>query len=266
MAEVRRDVDGPVLGVDDVKIVASMIVKNELGRYLPLAIAHLLSYCDEVRVLDDNSTDGTFEYLDGIERVEVIRNSGLSFYEYESKARNHLLEWTLEAKPTYVLSIDADEFVGDPLALQLAARRGGSVYTLNMEEVWAVHPTHLEIRIDGQWGPRRLCPILWRPPSGGIHGEWAIPDRKLACGREPLAVRRTRTTPSQSSVLHFGWAREVERVARAERYFEHDKGQFHQDRHLQSILWPPERVRLQRREWPVGMSSVQEELTRITSA
>jgi glycosyltransferase involved in cell wall biosynthesis len=234
------------------RLVASMIVRNELDRYLQLSIDHLLTFCDEVRILDDHSTDGTFEWLGSYNKPAIVKlNPGLSFFEHEGVARQALLEWTMLAKPDYVLSIDADEFVGDPDFVQEALTHGWDSYTLMMDEVWSATPEKLRVRVDGLWG-RRPCPILWRAPST-LGGDWVIADRKLACGREPLAVRHTRRKPSGSLILHFGWARRAERDDRAERYAIHDRGAFHSNEHLQSILWPDEKVQLAEEPWPVGL-------------
>lgn len=243
------------------KLVASIIVRNEFGRFLPLAVEHLLSFCDELRVLDDNSDDGTYEYLVGssiTNPVFVRRNPGPTFLEMESDARNLLLEWTMEGKPDYVLSIDADEFVSDPFVLKECMQRRHPVYTLDMLEVWEANQTSLSIRKDGAWGPR-LCPILWQAPAR-LTREWMIPDRKLACGREPERVRRTSFRKSGTSVLHFGWTSESDREARAQRYFEHDKGRFHRNAHLESILWPRERVVMSGMAWPPGVEPLRDRL------
>lgn len=238
------------------KLVASVIMHNELGRYLPLAVEHLLSFCDEIRVLDDNSDDGSFEYLHGTDRVFVAQNDGPRFFEYESQARQLLLEWTILGEPDYVLSIDADEFVADPYVIKECMSDRRPVYTLNMLEVWKANEQNLSLRMDGHWGPR-LCPILWQAPRR-LTREWAIPDRKLACGREPYRVRRTSFRKSGTDVLHFGWTNEAERQTRAERYFEHDRGRFHADRHLQSILWPDDRVNMIAMEWPPGIEGMRD--------
>jgi glycosyltransferase involved in cell wall biosynthesis len=221
-------------------------------------VKHLTSFCDEVRVLDDGSDDGTFEWLQEQRGVHVARNPGPAFFEFESKARQNLLEWTMEARPDYVLSIDADEFVGDPEVIRRCVNEGKPVYTLWMQEVWSLSDERINIRMDGQWG-RRLCPILWRAPAS-LSREWSIPERKLACGREPLQVRRTRFVKSGTDVFHLGWANESERAARYERYAVHDQGKFHRDAHLQSIMWPAEKVILSSARWPVGMSVHREQL------
>lgn len=236
------------------KLVASMIVKDEMSRYLPLAVEHLATFCDEIRVLDDGSTDGGYEWMLAHPKVYVLTNAGPTFFEHEGRARQALLEWTFEAQPNYVLSIDADEFVGEPTIIRgvISSLNAPAVYTLQMEEVWGADAGYLNIRTDHQWKPRP-CPILWRGPGRQSASDWRIPDVQLACGREPLRVRRTRAIPSGASVFHFGWANRAEREVRAQRYFDHDGGKFHKNAHLQSILWGDERVLISGKPWPAGL-------------
>lgn len=242
-------------------LTASMVVRNELNRYLPLAIEHLLGFCDGVCVLDDGSDDGTYEWLLERKGVQIIRNETSTFYQHEGRTRQRLLDFTLEAGSEYVLSIDADEFVGEPELLLRRCRKGSQVFTLQMEEVWGVDERNLAIRYDGQWKPRP-CPILWRTPQNMRNPFWHIPQVQLACGREPLAVRRTRAEPSGASVFHFGWTNRLHREARFQRYAEHDGGRFHRDQHLQSILWTDDRVQVQNRDWPKELYSVREGIIR----
>ena len=263
------------------KLVASMIVKNEMDRYLPLAVSHLLTYVDEIRVLDDGSTDGTYEFLDGKSAVKVLRNEGPHFFEHEGQARQKLLDWTFEAQADYVLAIDADEFVGEPKILRAGIESSAlPVYILQLVEAWQVNKGGISIRVDGLWGPRKV-PMLYMPPdkapppsaarrrgsrigtaAADARRAWRIADRQLACGREPQAVvAESRRAPVLGThVFHFGWTRKSERQARAERYFEHDGGNFHQNRHLQSILWPDDKVGLKGLPWPEGLRPIAADL------
>lgn len=250
------------------KLIASAIVRNEAGRYLEPWLRHLLTFCDEVRLLDDGSTDHTREIAAEHPEVHVQENRGVPFMEFESEARNALLDWTLRGEPDYVLSIDADEFIGDTHGVREFIHGGASVFNLTMREVWKVHyeritngagvpvarvPTEVGLRVDGLWGDRR-CPLLWRAPGQMRRGSrWQIPRRKLACGREPIAVRGQRGLNTDIGIYHFGWTREGDRQSRAQRYIENDGGRFHASTHIQSILWPDSEVTLDWQPWPFSI-------------
>lgn len=242
-------------------LVASVICHNEADRYLRPCLDSLLAYCDEVRVLDDGSTDDFREigwYDD--ERIKILRNSESVFYENEGRARQQLLEWTMQANPTHVIVVDCDEFVEDPPALLSAIREGHSLLRLCMMEVWGCDDRGLDFRMDGGWAPHE-APILYAVPPVR-RPEWSIPPRKLASGRIPSEVvqSRGRARSSGVGIFHFGWACQSDRVARRARYAEHDGGNFHASSHLDSILWADDRVKLCRDPWPAGLSSVKESL------
>lgn len=234
------------------RLIASVITKNELDRYLPLAVEHLESYCDEIRVLDDGSTDGTFEWLSERDKVQVLRNPGPAFFEHEGRARQNLFEWTLQGRPDYVIGIDADEFLGDPDLLRQSLA-GAPVYTVHLVEAWKINPGGISVRVDGLWGARRV-PVIYQAPRRADR-MWRIQDKALACGREPMAVIRqaARAPHIDTQIFHFGWTRVAERQRRAERYFEHDGGKFHQNRHLQSILFPDNKIALRGYPWPPSL-------------
>jgi hypothetical protein len=242
------------------KLVASVPTYNESGRYLRPFIEHLLEFCDEVRVLDDASSDGTVELLHEYPQVSVRSLAEREFFVHEGRFRNRLLEWTLRAEPTHVLSIDADEFVGDGSALRRSDELEGLAWTLTMEEIWKADEDSLFVRVDGGWR-RRSVPILWAAPPPGRGGrmrEWQVANRALACGREPIIIAqqaiRGKSRETGTSVLHFGWTCEAERRARYARYAVHDQGRFHANSHIESIMLPDDQIRMEKREWPVGLT------------
>lgn len=240
------------------KLVASMITRNEMGRYLRPAIESLAAFCDEIRVLDDASDDGSCEWLCEHPAVELLANEGAPMFEHEGRARQALLEWTLKGTPTHVLAIDADEFVADGQKLRAAIGDFPSVgvYALTMLEVWKAGESALWTREDGGWKAHPV-PILWAVPPGDPR-RLRIRDRALACGREPEQIGRIGARGIQfagTDILHFGWAREAERAARYERYVVADGGRFHASAHLKSIMWEDghPNLRLEERSWPVGL-------------
>jgi hypothetical protein len=235
------------------KLVASMIVRNEMKRYLRITIPALMEFCDEVRVLDDRSTDGTLVYLQNFwPKVRVKEIEGPSCFEHEGQARQELLEWAVDAEPTHILGIDADEIVGDGQALRNLPRSRSGVWSLQMEEVWNASANALLIRSDGGWRPHPI-PILWAVSK--TMGR--MDDKQLACGREPLGIRRLgrHAVPTRTSIFHFGWANEGERKKRHQRYVKADGGRFHASAHLDSIMWPDEKCSFLKHGWPSGLES-----------
>lgn len=243
------------------RLAASMVVRNERSRYLDVALDSLLGFVDLIVILDDASDDGTSEHLAARaaddERIVVERNRTAGFFAHEGRTRQRLLQVTLQHAPTHVLAIDADELVDDGRAVRASveADEGRGSWSLVMEEVWKADPAFLWTRQDGGWRAHAV-PVLWRVPGKRElrTAAWTIPQRQLACGREPSAVRRIRpAVVTGAAILHFGWTRESERRARAQRYQVADGGRFHASAHLDSILWPDRRVRLMRRRWPAGL-------------
>lgn len=256
------------------KLTASVIVRDELDRYLVPFLQHLAGFVDEIRVLDDGSTDDWADRLraaDGthaldLDVLHVLRAEETSFWQDEGAARQALLEWTLEGQPDWVLAIDADEFVSDGAALRalIDAPAAPAVYTLNMREIWVASDECLCVRQDGGWREHGV-PILWRVPGPTVRQldrakpyalrQWRIPERKVAPGREPVAVRTLarngrHVAASGVDVLHFGWACRADRQARYQRYLEHDGGRYHASAHLASIMFPDSRVKLEGIDWP----------------
>ena len=245
-----------------VRLVGSLIVRNELDRYLEPCVEHLLAFCDELRILDDGSTDGTLDYLRSVDRVVAVSQEP-GFFEHEGRARQALLEHTLAGEPTHILAIDADEFVADGQAVRASCAGRQHAFSLVMEEIWQADELELRVREDGGWRAHPV-PILYRVPDPRWRreSEWRIADRALACGREPRAIRRigSRGQATGTEVLHFGWTRETSRQARHERYAVADGGRFHAGSHLASILWPDTKVRLRARAWPVALEPYREQL------
>lgn len=234
-------------------LTASLVVRNELGRYLELCIDHLLEFCDTVVVLDDASDDGTQEWLNvhPDPRVHFAISPESTFFRHEGQTRQHLLNITLAQNPSHVLALDADEFVSNGAALRnlLTTDLRSQAWSLLIEEVWDAHPDSLSTREDGGWRQHPL-PTLWRRVPDA---PYQILNKQLACHRIPVEAFSSRlTTFTELSLLHFGWTDLSTREQRYDRYANHDGGRFHARAHIESIRWPEGRVKLQTRAWPAG--------------
>lgn len=243
------------------KLIASLVVKNELGRYLESCIAHLLEFCDEVRILDNGSTDLWEIELQGAfgesgKRVKVLHDRdaavhGAVFVNHAA-ARQRLMEFTLEGDPTHILAIDADEFIADGPTLRKACEQERvGAFGVCMQEIWNTSEDGLQIRQDGGWVEHDVF-MLWAPAL--VKGPLQIIDKGPATGRTPEAASRARRGYSCSAVLHFGWTNRSERQERYHRYVVADGGRFHAKTHLESILLPDEQITLVDREWPAELA------------
>ncbi|MDC6352540.1 glycosyltransferase family 2 protein [Zeaxanthinibacter sp. PT1] len=94
------------------KISALIITYNEMG-YIEKCIDSV-SFADEIIVVDSFSTDGTFEYLSAHPKVKVIQHPFTNFTLQKS--------YTLkQASHDWVLFVDADEVVSEPLKEEIIA-------------------------------------------------------------------------------------------------------------------------------------------------
>lgn len=243
------------------KLIASMIVaEHEIDRYLEPCVGHLLEFCDEIRAVVDADCDSpTANWL--ARHAIIACNPNTSFYEHEGRARQRLLDWTMEGQPTHILAIDCDEFVPDGHDVRDAVSGDGQAWSLTMQEVWKADRDGLSVRQDGGWRQHPV-PILFRP-GGRDDRLFRINDRQLACGREPLSVRHLAArgkAPLVGTVQHWGWTKLSARQSRYDRYALHDQGNYHAKRHLDSILWSDGQVELSQEEWPETMIGLRDDL------
>lgn len=94
------------------KLSALVITYNEVG-YIEKCIDSI-SFADEIIVVDSLSTDGTFEFLSGHPKVEVVQRPFLNFTDQKSYALKL-------ASYDWVLFVDADEVVSTPLKKEIEA-------------------------------------------------------------------------------------------------------------------------------------------------
>jgi hypothetical protein len=245
--------------VETVKLVAMMIVKDEADRYLGACVRHLLEFCDEVRILDDGSQVPVSTISPN---VFISYNPESSFFQDEGRARQQLLDWTMEAEPTHVLAIDADEFVADGQLLRRELEKGSAtgVWKLTMTEVWGADERALRIRWDGKWSPRPIG-IAFEVPSAHTmrHERQTRRHYRIApgnaTGRTPISItqagNRTTTDPV-CSILHLGWACEADREDRYARYA--NAGDFnHNSGHIKSIMFGDDLVEVRAEKWPPAL-------------
>ncbi|MEO0570536.1 MAG: glycosyltransferase family 2 protein [Bacteroidota bacterium] len=105
------------------KISALIITYNEMG-YIEKCLESI-SFADEIIVVDSFSTDGTYEFLSGHPKVEVIQRPFLNFTDQKSYALKL-------AAHDWVLFVDADEVVSNSLKNEI-------IETVNQENSYEAY-------------------------------------------------------------------------------------------------------------------------------
>lgn len=234
-----------------VRILGSMITKNEAGRYLDSCLAWNRHLLDELFVYDDQSNDDTVDiclrYTDVITRR---RDTDPTWMAHEGKFRQAAYEMLIERlqpqEGDWILSLDADEYVvgshegfhtREELEMLIAAAEetGKTSVNIHIPEAWSFVPT-IQVRKDGYWGDIRNPTRLFKY----IPGQTEFMPKAMGCGSGPrYAWRNQLETMHMVRILHVGYALEEERQARYERYTSlPDHG--HNVKHINSIIANPQ--------------------------
>ncbi|WDH98095.1 glycosyltransferase family 2 protein [Paenibacillus urinalis] len=198
------------------KITLSMIVKNEVGRYLERALIKHRPWIDQAIIIDDGSTDGTpelcEELLQGVEHV-LIRNKQSHFSD-EVSLRKQQWEAAAQAGADWILNLDADEIFEDEWDEDLHALTTGpheAVY-FRLFDMWS--ETHY--REDLYWRAHQIYrPFLVKFNS---HQTYKWKETPQHCGRFPLNIFEFPYICHQARIQHFGWARREDRLHKYVRY------------------------------------------------
>lgn len=226
-----------------------MVVRNEAGRYLKACLDHLSRYVDEMVILDDASTDATYEICAGYAKVKVLeRNEHPLFWENEFALRQKLWEMTKATRPEWVLAIDADEIFEDRIIYERHQLLTGKHYwvAFRLFEFWGSLTYY---RVDKMWNPYNRFGIYIFRYIPGFRYRWH--PQPLHCGRVPCNLLHFDGLYSDIRLRHYGWANPCEHRSKYRLYTERDpQGKYSPLSHYQSIL-DPDPVLERWEEWPL---------------
>ncbi len=220
-------------------VTLSMIVRNESGRYLRRMLEFYRDIIDAAVIIDDNSTDDTPDIC-----REVLQGIPLQLIQLpESQFMNEYLlrmfSWSETGKtnPDWILCLDSDEIFEEAFKTQIEDVIRQTDYDaiyFRLYDMWS--ETHY--RDDAYWRAHQFYqPFLvrYRP---GLDYVWK--ETPVHCGRLPLNIKASFTYLLHPARLrHYGWAKEEDRIAKYNRYLQHDPGaKFGWQAQYDSILDP----------------------------
>jgi len=217
------------------RIWGVMVTRNEADRYLLPVLNALDPIVDDLFILDDESTDNT---------VAIAKDWGASvlpaktpFMKNESLCREealHAMETLFDPRVgDWVLSLDADEmlaFEGDPRKRMEELAALGKSIRFRVAEVFRVEDGKPFIRTDGFWGD--IDGVRFYP----WHNGGTFENKTLAGGSIPTYAQNNVYRVTDPVILHYGYAREEDRVKKYARYIGTSG---HNTAHVDSILRPP---------------------------
>lgn len=237
-------------------LIGHMVVRNEMGRYLPETLGWLAELTGgRLLVYDDQSTDDTARFVSSECRLPLVVRSDAtpSFAEDESAFREaawRMLEQAFRPTPDdWVLTLDADEFLvtnqpggtsADVNEFIEQATEGTTAVTFTVAEVFGLDDTGWPmLRSDGYWDSIHACRLVkWRP-GGTFH------PRREGGGSVPSSWPKPNVKNRDLSILHYGYTTPEDRQA---KYLRYRYGGGHNRVHIDSIQRTP-----QLRKWP-GMA------------
>ena len=215
-------------------IIAQMIGKNEANRFLEPVLQQLSDQVDKIIFTDDCSEDNTAEIA--AKYAEVFSTEKTLFTENEgnlrSKAWKNLEKFAKEGD--WIVAIDCDEMLFHSQGRSIRDTLGQSPYdviNVRFYHMW----NETQYRVDKLWAPNNSSRIFRYRDNGSFF------DKKLACGSEPTYVvswirQKNYWVHSNLVMQHLGYVRDEDKRIKYDRYMSLDKGEFHNIKHLESIL------------------------------
>lgn len=212
-------------------LTGMMRVKNE-ARWIQRVLTSALEVCQWILVMDDHSTDDTYEICRSFDKVLSVHSI---FHDLdESRDKNWMLEQLRNSGAQWVLAIDGDELLADHQAVSDAvARPTADCYSLRVVYLWDRDD---QARTDGVYG-RFWRPSLFRLAAArrftttGAGGNFH-------CGNAPLHLQR-QSKRLDARLLHFGYMHAADRRRKYEWYNLQDPNNEREDRYRHMIQGDP---------------------------
>lgn len=190
-------------------VIVAALVRDEMSRYFESALAAWQDIADHIIILDDGSTDGTYEHAAAQKRVAVFsRFEDLPAWGREVSARKELwsLAYSCTSPGDVIFVLDADMVpLRNPREVFHATT--AEAFAFNLYDLWGTDEFgRVVYRSDGLWqGHRHHRVWAVRRPDDGFEAKWH--ERGIHCGHFPinLPVERVCYVPEDFGLLHYAY-------------------------------------------------------------
>lgn len=209
-------------------VTGVMRVKNE-ARWIERCVRSILHVCDQIIIMNDHSTDDTYEICREISPKVSIHHSPFTGLN-EVRDKNWLLEKAAGSK--WIVSIDGDEMLapGGDVALIEAMRK--SVQPCLSLRVFYLWDSESLVRVDGVYGDFHRESVF-RP--NGVKFIGTSSGGNFHCGNVPQGLREKREVV-EVPLLHFGYMDRSDRVRKYEWYNLQDPENLVEDRYRHMVI------------------------------
>lgn len=197
------------------KIIALIQVKNEII-YIPSVLTHLDKYCDGIILLDDGSTDGTYEAsISDKLLLKVQKESDILFDDL--KLRNLLLELASFLSTEWLFFFDADEEFDARFAdlYKIAKREDIDTVCFSVVHLWN-DKNKFRVNV-----PEKKDGILPRLRMFRTYGSLKISSNRAL--HFPAVPYKRKRLDASVLIKHYGNLTSEVREVKYNRYMEQDK-------------------------------------------
>lgn len=218
-------------------IIAQMVGRNESHRFLDVVLRRLKDQVDHIVFTDDCSDDNTAEIASKYASVYVNEQPLFAVHEGQLRAKAWANLCNHANEGDWIIAIDCDEML----------YKASDIHDFNISSVLDQSPFDVvNVRFYHMWSPTQYrVDKLWAPNNSSrifrFKENGSFIDRKLACGSEPTYVledlrRRNYWLHSGLIMQHLGYMLDEDKDSKYNRYMSLDKGEFHNIKHIESII------------------------------
>lgn len=186
------------------KLTAMMQVRNESGQYLTEVLERLVSFVDEIVIVDDASEDDTAEICRRCPKVVRLVELPQPLFQQEWRLRTLLWQAAMTTDPDWLLAVDADELYEARACSEIRSLIDQDQYDWVAFRFYDLWNGRTQYRDDEWWGIHRrhtMALVRYLPGFPCLY-----PQQDHHVPRLPITYTALPGKLSDLRVQHLGWS------------------------------------------------------------